>query len=227
MLSRSDETSTATPPRSTDVAEWWRTTRPLLSKAFHRRCGLKCSIPRTLPRLAMSPHHLTQAILNLFSNAGRAVEDRYAPNFDKGQVHLDAAIEEGDGISMIRIAVSDNGAGMPPEVAAQATDAFFTTRSDERGTGLGLALVHELVSQARGRLEIDSTPDVGTTVVLRVPTDDFHHAASSDGRSKASTTSDDSSAPTIETMTSRDGNTSRPPSEDGRTTKARRVGGGG
>ncbi len=226
MLSRSDETSAPTTARSTDVATWWRTTRPLLSKTLHRRCRLTQSIPSTLPWIPMSPHHLTQAVLNLFSNAAQAVEDRHAPKFDKGRVHLEAALENDGDDPMLRIAVADNGVGMPPEVKAQATDAFFTTRPGERGTGLGLALVHELVQQAHGRFEIESTPGVGTTVVLRFPIVETEHAATTADTSDGVTHSDDSGLPTIETMPSNDGEMARPTSEDGRTTKTRRVGGG-
>ena len=225
MLSRSDETSAPTTARSTDVATWWRTTRPLLSKTLHRRCRLTQSIPSTLPWIPMSPHHLTQAVLNLFSNAAQAVEDRHAPKFDKGRVHLEAALENDGDDPMLRIAVADNGVGMPPEVKAQATDAFFTTRPGERGTGLGLALVHELVQQAHGRFEIESTPGVGTTVVLRFPIVEAEHAATTADTSDGVTHSDDSTFPTIETMPSNDGEMARPTSEDGRTTKTRRVGG--
>src|SRR3546814_19714523 len=52
---------------------------------------------------------------------------------------------------------------MSPEVRQRATEPFFSTKGKERGTGLGLAMVHGFVQQSLGRLEIDTEPGRGTT----------------------------------------------------------------
>ena len=67
------------------------------------------------------------------------------------------------------MAVSDDGIGMSPEVVARAFEPFFTTKSAERGSGLGLATVHGIVSRADGHVGIASEPQVGTTVTVRFP----------------------------------------------------------
>ncbi|HYE49628.1 MAG TPA: ATP-binding protein, partial [Azospirillaceae bacterium] len=66
----------------------------------------------------------------------------------------------------VRLSVSDTGTGMPPEVAARAFDPFFTTKEVGKGSGLGLAQVYGLARQAGGTAWIESTPGLGTAVVL-------------------------------------------------------------
>ena len=69
----------------------------------------------------------------------------------------------------VQIAVSDQGSGMPLEIAARATEAFFTTKSAHAATGLGLFLALGFAEQAGGRLAIESEPGRGTTVTLVLP----------------------------------------------------------
>lgn len=67
----------------------------------------------------------------------------------------------------VRIVVQDNGTGMTPENIAHMFDPFYTTRKS--GTGLGLAVVHQIVEQHDGRLEVKSSPGSGTTVEVILP----------------------------------------------------------
>jgi signal transduction histidine kinase len=69
----------------------------------------------------------------------------------------------------VQIAVSDSGAGMPPEVAARATEAFFTTKGAHAAPGLGLFLTLGFAEQVGGRLSIESKLGRGTTVTLVFP----------------------------------------------------------
>ena len=64
--------------------------------------------------------------------------------------------------------VVDKGSGMPPSIAAKATNPFFSTRAGSH-TGLGLTACSQMVSTLRGKLTINSAPGVGTTVVVRIP----------------------------------------------------------
>ncbi len=67
------------------------------------------------------------------------------------------------------ITVEDHGCGMPPEVLARAGEPFFTTKEPGQGMGLGLFLTQNLLQRLGGSLTLDSTPDVGTTTVVRLP----------------------------------------------------------
>jgi signal transduction histidine kinase len=69
----------------------------------------------------------------------------------------------------VQIAISDRGRGMPPEIAARATEVFFTTKDAHAATGLGLFLALGFAEQAGGRLSIESEPGRGTTVKLVLP----------------------------------------------------------
>ena len=69
------------------------------------------------------------------------------------------------------IEVIDTGVGMMPDVAARAFEPFFTTKEQSKsaGTGMGLAVVHGIVNQAGGRVEIESKPDQGTALRIYLP----------------------------------------------------------
>ena len=70
----------------------------------------------------------------------------------------------------IELHFRDDGVGMSAATAARAFDPFFTTRRGEGGSGLGLHVVHNLVTQLLGgSIELKSEPDQGTTVLLRIP----------------------------------------------------------
>jgi CheY-like chemotaxis protein len=69
----------------------------------------------------------------------------------------------------VRISVSDNGHGMPPEVARRAFEPFFTTKERGQGAGLGLSSVYGTVKDAGGDISITSVPGAGTTVRIDLP----------------------------------------------------------
>jgi len=69
----------------------------------------------------------------------------------------------------VGIVVSDDGAGMPPEVQAQAFEPFFTTRPVGEGAGLGLAQVYGFARQSGGTATLESAPGIGTTVRILLP----------------------------------------------------------
>jgi signal transduction histidine kinase len=70
----------------------------------------------------------------------------------------------------VEITLSDNGCGMSPEVRRNAFDPFFTTRRDRGSTGLGLHIVHNIVTNCLGgRLQLDSEPGEGTKIQLVLP----------------------------------------------------------
>ncbi|MEV6494896.1 ATP-binding protein, partial [Actinoplanes sp. NPDC051633] len=82
-----------------------------------------------------------------------------------GQLVIDTARQQ----DHVRLRVSDSGTGMPPEVAERAFEPFFTTKASGEGTGLGLATVYGIVTQASGSVSISSQPGVGTTVSVLLP----------------------------------------------------------
>jgi signal transduction histidine kinase len=111
---------------------------------------------------------LDQVVLNLALNARDAMPGG-------GRLTLRTADAAGAALLQVR----DTGTGMTPEVRARIFTPFFTTKSAELGTGLGLATVRLIVHQHGGKIEVDSAPGHGTTFTIRLPRADPFAAADS------------------------------------------------
>jgi signal transduction histidine kinase len=108
-------------------------------------------------RVTADPQLLENILLNLLLNAGQALGD------GPGRIIV-RATETPD---RTRIAVADDGPGIPEEVLPRLFKPFFTTRT--RGTGLGLTIVRKFVSVMDGRIEVETRPGGGTTFTVVLP----------------------------------------------------------
>ncbi|WP_313178354.1 PAS domain-containing protein [Stenotrophomonas sp.] len=118
-------------------------------------------------------NQLENVILNLAVNArdampggGRLTLQTSNCQIDLASVAAHGGIPTGD---YVRIAVTDTGGGMAPEVMARAFDPFFTTKPVGQGTGLGLSQVYGFVQQSNGHVRLQSAPGAGTTVIIYLP----------------------------------------------------------
>ena len=127
-------------------------------------CAIRLEIDDGLPQVLADQAQLIQLLDNLLSNA-----IRYACEQGGCSVRVSATADAG----FVRIAVSDNGPGIPREHLRRVTERFYrvdAARSRESGgTGLGLAIVKHIVERHRGTLVIRSEPGEGTEVVVRLP----------------------------------------------------------
>ncbi|HGK7305666.1 TPA: response regulator, partial [Stenotrophomonas maltophilia] len=118
-------------------------------------------------------NQLENVILNLAVNARDAMPGGGRLTLQTSNCPIDlASVAEHGGIptgDYVRIAVTDTGGGMAPEVMARAFDPFFTTKPVGQGTGLGLSQVYGFVQQSNGHVRLQSAPGVGTTVVIYLP----------------------------------------------------------
>ena len=105
---------------------------------------------------------LELALINLVRNAADA-----SPN--GGHVTVTTRAVSGSNPAAFEIAVSDQGTGMPPDIAAHATEPFFTTKESGKGTGLGLSMVAGFCQQSGGTMQIETEPGKGTTIRLVFP----------------------------------------------------------
>jgi two-component system sensor histidine kinase HydH len=110
-------------------------------------------------RIEADPDQLHQALLNLLTNAVEAT--------DQGSVKLGARLTEA---GLVEIEIADTGTGIPPEDIERVFDLYFTTKPE--GTGLGLGLVHRIIAEHGGRLEIQSQSGQGTRITLLLPRGD-------------------------------------------------------
>jgi signal transduction histidine kinase len=133
--------------------------RPVLKKAA---ITLSVDVPEGLV-IDGYPGSYGQILTNLFLNAANhAFADGRS-----GAISISARPRGNDDVEII---FADNGAGMTPDVQRQAFDPFFTTRRNEGGTGLGLHIVYNLVTQQLGgRMMLESRLGQGTTFRIIMP----------------------------------------------------------
>jgi signal transduction histidine kinase len=131
---------------------------------------LRASIPSNIrlehvitPRLPLQgdPGQLHQLIVNLVTNAAQAIAEA------QGTVTL--VLGEDDDRTHMRLSVSDTGCGMDKETRARMFEPFFTTKAVGQGTGLGLAVVHGIVTSHGGRINVESAPGNGTRLEVVFP----------------------------------------------------------
>ncbi|RMF57413.1 MAG: hypothetical protein D6746_11110 [Bacteroidetes bacterium] len=116
----------------------------------------------------MVPQEMGRVLINLLGNAFDAVCE-YAAS-QNGQYAPKVTVTTRRENGQVAIRVADNGPGIPDEVKAKIFEPFFTTKPTGSGTGLGLSLSHDIVTQGHGgTLTVESAPGQGATFVVRFP----------------------------------------------------------
>jgi signal transduction histidine kinase len=128
----------------------------LRPEAAARAIEISTQVEESLPRVMADPVRLTQALLNMLINAIQAVEK-------KGRVEVSAAVVDGQ----VRVAVSDDGPGIPPDKLASVFDPYFTTKDE--GSGLGLWIAQQIVTAHGGSLQAQNGPAGGAVLTMRLP----------------------------------------------------------
>jgi len=140
-------------------------------KATRGSIRVDLNVPAEIPPLGADQHQLTQVFCNLLINAYEALEGR-------GCVDISARIAEtaADGallpdghqpVATVVIDVTDDGPGMPPEVAEKIFNPFFTTKA--QGSGLGLAIVRKIIDAHDGRIDMSTGDGRGTKFRVTLP----------------------------------------------------------
>lgn len=148
----------------------------LVTAALSKKATLKYDLHGESIFVEGDENQLLQVVMNLITNAAEALGDK------EGQIVLGSTVEQFDESTLlqlsgdegypageyVRLTVSDNGCGMPPEVAARIFDPFFTTKFT--GRGLGLAAVKGIVLKHGGLITLESAVGAGTTFTILLPT---------------------------------------------------------
>ena len=112
-----------------------------------------------LPTVRVSLSELQQVFLNLINNALDAMEKK------GGKLTLSTRAEDG----FVVVEVADTGVGIPAANLNRIFDPFFTTKAVGKGTGLGLSICYGIIENMGGRIKVQSTVDVGTTISVHIP----------------------------------------------------------
>jgi signal transduction histidine kinase len=170
-VTRLREAYRARPPREAyqpvDVTELFQLTVALTHPTWHdaaRAAGKVITVKtesHDAPVTLGDEDDLRDALANLIANAVDAISER-------GTITLRGRAIEDLGAQAVALEVADSGIGMSDEARERCLEPFYTTKA-ERGTGLGLSLVHGTVQRHGGRIEIESQLRVGTAVRLILP----------------------------------------------------------
>ncbi len=118
----------------------------------------------SLPRVPVYSGQIKQAVLNLIVNAAHAIAEKMSE--EKGTITISTHLQGRN----VKVAVKDTGTGIPEGIIEKIFDPFFTTKTVGKGTGQGLALVHNVIIDSHGgTLRVDSKPGEGTEFVFTLP----------------------------------------------------------
>jgi CheY-like chemotaxis protein len=145
---------------------------------------LRSSIPATIEIrkelqsqavILADPTQIHQVVMNLCTNSYQAMEDaggsltiRLYDRELQGDNEL-SDIEVLPPGNYVVLEIADTGCGMDDTIREKIFEPYFTTKTRDKGTGLGLALVHGIVSNCKGKVEVKSTPGQGTTFRVVLP----------------------------------------------------------
>ncbi len=172
-FSRKDEAAC----KSVDVHEGIDSTLLILQhrlKATHKRPAIEVIRDYDeLPMIECYPSQLNQVFMNIFANAIDAVEETNAGRdyeeieAEPNRITVRTSVV---GKEWLEVAIADNGPGIPKRVRDRIFDPFFTTKPAGKGTGLGMSISYQIITQHhQGKLLCFSEPNQGTEFTIQIP----------------------------------------------------------
>ncbi|WP_337270013.1 response regulator [Oryzifoliimicrobium ureilyticus] len=160
-------------PKVVNVRRLTQSMDDMLRRALGEEIELETVVSGGLWNTLIDPSQLENAILNLAINARDAMEGRGRLTIETANAVLDddyaRSHEDVRPGQYVLVAVTDTGSGIPPEILEHVLEPFFSTKTDGKGSGLGLSMVYGFLKQSGGHLKIYSEVGHGTTIKLYMP----------------------------------------------------------
>jgi signal transduction histidine kinase/ActR/RegA family two-component response regulator len=160
-----------------DIADQLRRVSEMLQTVLGSHISLELDIAEQALAVEADANQFENVMVNLVANARDAMDGRGSLSIRLARARTSDA--PGD---FVTVAVRDTGCGIPASQIDKIFEPFFTTKPVGRGTGLGLSQVYGFVQQSDGKVTVDSTVGVGTTITLSLPLSSKPIQPKSDGR---------------------------------------------
>lgn len=158
--------------KAVDLNEVIRGSLELLHRSIPKSIEIVRNLREDLPKIKAEPAQIQQVILNLVVNARDAMADN-------GRLTIETDLERvNDGMvkpifpdrdAFVKLSISDTGTGIDKGTQSKVFDPFFTTKDTGKGTGLGLYMVHSIVTNHGGYINLYSEPGKGTRFTIYLP----------------------------------------------------------
>ena len=151
----------------------------LISASLPANIELQTTITAANDMILADPGSLHQILINLCSNASKAMQNRDGKlEIKLGNRQIDdpsatpfQTLKPGE---YLELKVIDNGSGIAPEIVEKIFEPYFTTKPKGHGSGLGLATVHGIVKKLGGEILLESRRDCGSSFTILLPAMDYH-----------------------------------------------------
>ena len=142
----------------------------LLRSTLPATIEIRTHIDEAPMQLLADPSQLHQVMMNLCTNAAHAMREA-GGGLEVSVERVRGALDGETAGAALKLSVADTGAGMDADTAARIFDPFFTTKERGQGTGLGLAVVHGIITEHGGTIDVASRPGEGATFTAYLPID--------------------------------------------------------
>ena len=161
-------------PRTVNLNSVLRNISQMLQRIIGEKISIELDLAANLWDVKIDPIQVEQIVVNLAANARDAMPDGgklsiETKNFASHEVAVLSLNQPLEPCEHVRLAISDNGCGIPKDVQRRVFEPFFTTKEMHKGTGLGLATVFGIVQQNTGGITLESEPGAGTRIAIFLP----------------------------------------------------------
>ena len=125
--------------------------------------------PDIVPSVKVNVQEMQHVFLNLLSNARYALNQRYPGQHVKKRIEINGEITAHNDQQHLKVVCTDFGTGIHPNILNKVFEPFFSTKPEGIGTGLGLSICRSIVEDNSGTLEIESTLDDHTSIIMELP----------------------------------------------------------